>query len=154
MTRKNPKILWSPHILGRSNACANNVYRALLCFSRATGTRLAVEGDSTSLLLQVEHAAHSCMPVRPLYRSAEGDSISPLLPALLSSGRPVWWSAPLRLRFAGVGQSNAPPLSACPCVNSLMPRPCREGWGLGTRLLCRPPNQRRSDTVKKPVITN
>ena len=42
-----------------------------------------VEGDSTSLLLQVEHAAQSCIAVRPLYLSVERDSIPLLLPALL-----------------------------------------------------------------------
>ena len=52
-----------------------------------------MEGDSVSLLLQVEHAGQSRIGVRPLYWSAEGDSIPLLLPALLSSGRPVQWSA-------------------------------------------------------------
>ena len=40
ITRKNQKIVRSPHTLGRLNACANSVYQALPRFSRAPGTRL------------------------------------------------------------------------------------------------------------------
>ena len=40
MARKNQKIAWSPHILGRLNTCANSVYQALLHFLCTPGTRL------------------------------------------------------------------------------------------------------------------
>ena len=42
ITRKNQKIARTPHILGRLNACANSVYKALLRFSRAPGMRLRI----------------------------------------------------------------------------------------------------------------
>ena len=40
ITRKNQKIVRTPHILGRLNACENSVYQALLRFLRSLRTRL------------------------------------------------------------------------------------------------------------------
>ena len=40
ITQKNQKIVRTPHILGRLNTCANNVYQALLHFSHTPEMRL------------------------------------------------------------------------------------------------------------------